>query len=135
MKFTPSTVDDLGQIADWTKADPYHDVVLPEWWLTGNDCLFAGRVEDDIGVVLYIRMDRELDNARLHIQFPPPDQVTKKRVARTIMKCFPKLADTVKQQATGIVFASVSELLIKFMSSFGFVRLEGDDYVLRFKEI
>jgi hypothetical protein len=139
--FSSSVVDDVQQIEDWTAADPYHQNQKdPFWWLTGNDCLIAGCVEDESGPVLYFRFDEDEGFARLHTQFAPEDQVSKKRVAVAIFEAIPVISLVLKSDGLeGIVYESTSPSLIQFMSGMGFKPRPGgkevlDDYVLVFEE-
>lgn len=136
MNFNLTLQADVPQIAAWIEADPDHQNKMhPDWWLTGNDCVFAGRAEDDEGVVLYIRLDREGELARLHTQFGPVEEVSKKRTVKVLLEGFPQIIRGMQTEGfKGIVFESTSANLIKFMTSFGFSYRDCNDYVLSFKE-
>jgi hypothetical protein len=109
--------------------------MAPEWWLTGNDCVVAACVEDEMGPVFYFRVDKENELARLHVQFAPEAEVSKKRLITALLESIPKLAEAMSKQGfKGIVYESISESLIKFGSSqLGFCPLSGNDYILRFE--
>jgi hypothetical protein len=134
MKFTTSELDDISQIQEWTLADPYHsEQKNPAWWISGNGSFLSGCVEDDFGRVLYFRLDEEGSLVRLNVQFAPEEVVSKKRVAMTLMKAFPKIVSLVREQFEGLIYASTSPNLIKFLSSLGFQSMD-EDYVLKFED-
>lgn len=136
MQFKSSGVDNLSEIQSWIDQDTDHqNKMRADWWLTGNLCLLAGRVEDDIGTVVYFRVDNEDCMARLHVQFAPSDEVIKPRLIKAILIGYYKIETMMKlKKMKGIVFDSQSRDLIRFMSKLGFRHLDKDDYVLRFEE-
>jgi hypothetical protein len=141
MKLVPSTEQDIERLTAWIEADPYHkDCLNPMWWLTGADhgCLLAFRLDDDHGALCYVRLDQEVlsSRIRLHTQFAPIEQVSKLRLVKGMLKCIPVIEDfCTKQNASGIIFQSVSPLLIDFMDrKFGFKPAGGDDYLLKFED-
>lgn len=142
IKFSAATLDDRPQILEWTQDDPYHSEraqnIGPDWWITGSDSLLAACVEDGGGPVFYFRLDDDGDLVRLHIQFAPLNQVSKGRVARSIIRALPLWANYAKTlMKKGIVFESINPSLIKFGESLGFKpSLETPhDFVLIFQEI
>ena len=68
-------------------------------------------------------------------QFAPLEEVSKMRVAKAILKTFPNFIEAIRPKFKGIIFSSVSPLLIGFMSKLGFNKTDGDDYVLMFEEV
>ena len=138
VQFSPSTDIDLDRISAWQFLDDSKVKGLsPEYWLTGApNCILACRVSDSEGVVLYVRCEQESGLVRFHTLFAPPDVVTHKRVALTLLEGFPKFAEGVKHYGTGLVMETRNESLAKFMlDKFGFVRVEGtDDYKLEFAQ-
>jgi len=141
INFTPTLKDDEPQILEWTKADPYHfrgaDTSSPSWWITGSDCLVACCIDDESGPVLYFRLDKEGEFVRMHVQFAPIDQVSKRRVISSISQAMPALQVMAQQNGgKGFVFQSVSSLLIRFMGHLGFKPRPNfeDDYLLLFEE-
>lgn len=141
MKFSPTIIDDIPQIEKWIELDPDHqNRMSADWWLTGNDCLLAFCVEDEIGPVMYVRLDAEGNLARLHTQFGPPSDISKERVVNVLTSGFPVMAKEIASQGyKGIIFESVSRRLIRFMSKLNFTHHDkhdnGSDYVLNFAEV
>lgn len=135
MKFTPTTVDDLPQLADWAASDPEHrEHNDPSWWLTGTGWL-AFCFEDKHGPVFYCKVEQEGDLYRLHCQFAPTDRVSKRRLAVAMLKVLPVLNSRIaKAGGKGVVFNSISPELIQFYAKLGFKSAEQNDYVLSFEE-
>ena len=141
INFSTSEIDDLPQIKEWMLQDPYHlhqiEISGPEWWLTGGDSLLAGCVSDEGGPVFYFRLDKDGELTRLHIQFAPPTQVPKKRIARGIIEAIPVWKIYAQSLGgKGLVFESTNPPLIKFGEKLGFKQRPDfpNDYVLDFKE-
>jgi len=135
MKFTPSTEQDIEQLTEWIKADPYHKGCLdPLWWLTGQG-LLCYCLQDEKGPTMYVRLDKDGDLLRIHTQFAPQSEVSKIRTAKSLLWAFPKMRDVAKKNnLTGFVFKSISEKLITFMQiAFSFVPIGNDDYQLLFE--
>jgi hypothetical protein len=142
INFESSTIEDQSRIAEWMQADPYHcsgySHDMPGWWITGQECLLAGRLRDEQGIVLYFRFDIEDGFARMHTQFAPEEQVNKKRVALAIIQGIVFIVPFLREKgAKGIVYESISPSLIEFMGKKGFIPRPGgkeflDDYVLMF---
>jgi len=132
--FITTTIDDLPQILEWISADPYHlQDANPEsavWFLTGANCFLSCAVKDEEGLVLYIQLRKENDWVRIGTQFAPENQVSRKRVAKSIAQAMPVLKTvTEKEGFKGLIFESISPSLIKFMFSFGFQSYEDNDYL------
>jgi len=136
MEFTASTVNDIEQLKEWIAADKDHkDKMYASWWLTGNECVFAGCLQDGIGPIVYFRVDKEDDLARLHVQFAPPGQVAKGRLVKALLAGYYKLESKLRSDGfKGIVYESTSPSLIQFMSRLGYQHKEGNDYQLLFGE-
>lgn len=137
VNFTPTTLDDQPQIAEWLLLDSSKsfEAASPGWWLTGTDCVVAFCLSDASGPTMYVRMDRESPFARMHTVFAPESQVEKKRLVLSLLEGFPQLVAVMGTGGfKGIVFESTSESLVKFMSHLGFVPQSGNDYVLTFEE-
>jgi hypothetical protein len=142
IKFVTTIADDQPQIDEWMKADPYHfknvDAAARGWWLTGAEgSMLAGGINDESGPVLYYRFDKEGDLARMHCQFPPPEQVEKRRIAQAISDALVVVGVKFQQDGLkGIIYESTSESLIRFMNKLGFKPcLESiNDFVLLFEE-
>lgn len=137
MKFTESTEQDIEQLSEWIENDPYHrDCLNPLWWLTGNGFL-SYCLQDDKGPTMYVRIDRENGLMRLHCQFAPDKQVSKKRVIRSLTWALPKMQElAVKQGMNGFIYKSSSPLLISYMErQFGFQAVGNDDHRLLFEVI
>lgn len=136
MKLTHSTEQDIEQLTEWIKADPYHrDCLNPHWWLTGNG-LLSYCIQDSKGPTMYVRIDKENDLMRIHCQFAPETDVSKHRVIKSLLWALPKMEDYAKQeQLKGFIYKSVSPLLIQFMQvRFGFTPVgSNDDYWVPFE--
>lgn len=129
IRFDEIIPDDLPQIGEWIEAEPDHKgKMTPLWWMQGT--VLSCCAEDDRGPVMYLRIDREGDWARLHIQFGPQHQVSKLRVAGAFIEGIPRMADTMANYGfKALVFASTSDSLIGFMRKMGFVPSGGCDYL------
>jgi len=136
MEFTPSTVEDVQQIQEWIKSDPDHvDRISADFWLTGNDCVFAGCLRDNIGSIVYFRVDKEGELARLHVQFAPSGQVAKGRLVKALLNGYYKIESKLRNENfKGVIYESTNPSLIQFMSRLGYLHEEGDDYLLLFEE-
>ena len=137
MKFSPAISDDLPRIAEWIGADPSKRDTPAEWFLTGTECIFAACVEDQSGPVMYVKLIREGSLARLHTLFIAPETAaSKRRIVSVMLEGFPKLVAVLGEQGlTGIVFESISESLVAFMTKFGFKHADQNDYELMFPVI
>ena len=137
MKFTDSTVNDIEQLTEWILADCYHkDCLDPKWWLTGHEgALTCFCLQDDKGPTMYVRLDKEEDLIRIHIQFGPEGEVSKSRVVKSIIKALPAVKEYAKGQGfKGFIYRSTSESLISFLQmKFAFVPVGGDDYQMNFE--
>lgn len=137
MKFSESTPNDIEQLTEWIKHDPYHkDCLIPEWWLTG-DGLLSYCIQDSQGPTMYVRIDKENDLMRLHCQFAPETEVSKSRVVKSLLWALPRMEVFAKQQQLkGFVYKSTSPSLIQFMQiRFGFTPIGSDnDYWKPFEE-
>jgi len=134
MKFTPSTEQDVPQLQEWIQHDAYHkDCLNPSWWFTGQG-LLSYCIQDDKGPTMYVRIDKENDLMRLHTQFAPDSEVSKRRVIKSLVWAVPLMEHLGKQEnLKGFIFKSTSPLLIDFMRrKFGFQPVGNDDYVLKF---
>ena len=135
MKLTPSTEKDIERLSKWIESDPYHkDYLDPYWWVTGAEgSLLSFCLEDSTGPLCYFRLDQKRADGfiRLHIQFAPREEVTKIRLVKGLLKCIPIMQQFCRaQNGSGIIFQSVSPLLIDFgKRKFGFKSAGGDDYV------
>jgi hypothetical protein len=138
IKFTPAIVDDIAEIAEWINLDGDHQNkgIPANWWLTGNDCITAGCIEDQSGPVMYLRIDAEGDFVRGHIQFGPESRVSKKRTALVLLEGLPAVALEMKKKGfKGILFESTCPSLIAFMNKLKFNRVtDTNDYLLLFEE-
>jgi hypothetical protein len=132
MKFTPSTNQDIEQLSEWIKADPYHkDCLNPQWWLTGNGIL-SYCLQDLKGPTMYVRLDKDGDLLRIHCQFAPQVEVNTTRVVKSLMWAFPRMETVARQNSLkGFIYRSTSSLLIEFMErKFGFQPIGNDDHLL-----
>lgn len=131
MKLLPSTPDDIEQLTEWIKHDPYHeDMLNPVWWITGNG-LLAYVIQDQKGPTMYVRVDKDQDKLRIHTQFAPETEVSKIRVIKSINFALPRMEEFAKQNnLTSLIYKSVSDSLISFMQiKFRFVPTGDNDYV------
>jgi hypothetical protein len=132
MKFTSTLLDDMPQIARWIELDPFHcnRGTKPEWWITGADCYVAFCIEDDSGPVIYVRLEEDEDLIRLHCQFGPENEVSKRRVAVAISEALPAVEIMARQKgSTGLIYESSSPGLIKFLEKRGYVPAETNQFV------
>jgi len=136
LKFIPSVEQDVDQIREWSAADTWHhDQQQPEWWLTGTDCHIAFCAQDDKGPVVYVKVEKEEDWYRLHCQFGPRSEVSRKRLLEAMNIGLPVLFKLLKQDGgTGVVFESSSRSLVAFMAVHGFKpREKAGDFELKFE--
>jgi hypothetical protein len=128
---------DVEQIAEWTKADPYHyRQDQPEWWLTNAEGgLLAFCLMDDHGPLAYVRTDAEGEYVRIHTQFAPESVVSKRRLVVGMIECMKTLIELNKTVgARGMIFNSVNESLIAFMGKhLKFKPVGQNDYRLDFE--
>ena len=128
----PSDVD---QIAEWTAADPWHkDQKTPEWWLTGTGYL-SFCVQDDVGPVVFVKVEEDGNRFRLHCQFGPRTAVDRVRLLKAMKYGLPTILLILIKQGKEVVFSSESPSLIKFMLSRGFQPDPSGDYVLKVEEL
>lgn len=136
MKLTESTQQDIEQLTEWIKADPYHrDCLEPLWWLTGQG-LLSYCIQDSKGPTMYVRLDEENGLMRLHCQFGPELEVSRIRVVKSLLWAVPKMTEFGKQEKlTGFIYKSTSSSLISFMQiKFGFTPVgSNDDYWMPFE--
>ena len=136
INFSPSTLDDLEQLKEWTAHDPYHfHQDRPEWWLTGAEgSLLCFCLMDQKGPLTYVRLD-DGDYIRIHTQFAPESVVSKRRLVVGMIECVTKLIEVYKTSARGMIFNSVNPSLIAFMDNrLGFKSVGNNDYRLDFEE-
>jgi hypothetical protein len=125
LSFIPTTVADALTIRAWIAADTYHAGQHEAFYLEGS--VAATKLEDSQGTVLFLRMDKETNGTRLHVQFAPAEIVSRLRVAKALMRSIP----VVREKLGALVTESVSPALIGFLERMGFVRVDGtDDYRL-----
>lgn len=138
MKFSPSTLDDIEQLTEWIAHDPYHfHLGQPEWWLSGTEgSLLSFCLSDNRGPITYVRLDAEGEYVRIHTQFAPEIEVSKRRVVVGVIWAVRCLIELYKSEGKkGLVFNSVSPSLIGFMDKhLGFKSVGSDDYRLDFEE-
>ena len=131
MNFSPAVDSDLEQLKEWIDKDPWHKDQPADWWLTGNGYLSCV-LQDQTGPVFYLRFDQEDELLRMSTQFAPEEEVSKMRVAKAILKTFPKFIEAMRPKFKGIIFESTNPTLIGFMAKLGFEKVEGRNYVLVF---
>jgi hypothetical protein len=101
LSFLPTTVLDAEIIRDWITADTYHAGQHESFYLEGS--VAATKLEDEQGTVLFLRMDKEMNATRLHVQFAPPEIVSRMRVAKALVRSLP----VVSQHLGALVTESV----------------------------
>lgn len=135
VNFQSSVESDLAQVREWQSRDESKALGLsPRYWLTGADgCIFACRVDDSDGPVLYLRAEQEGEAARFHTLFGTQPEVSQKRIALTLLEGFPRFAEAMRAYGNALVMETKAESLAKFMQDkFGFARVEGtDDYQIQ----
>lgn len=77
----PALSCDYGLARLWTQIDPDHQhKTLPEFWLTQGATVNSFVLEDSFGPLFFFRMDVEAEQVAIHIQFPPDDRATRRRL-------------------------------------------------------
>ena len=139
LKLLATEKSDLSQLKEWVAVDPWHKEnetwKKTEGMLTGNGIL-AFNVSDDKGPVVYIRLDKEDDLARIATQFAPESEVSKRRLVVGLARIgIPAMIEFAKQNGyKGLIFESISPTLIGFGDRFGFRSVGNNDYALIFEE-
>jgi hypothetical protein len=132
IQFLPSTDDDLAEIIQWQLADDSKPDVPFGFWLTGSaDNPLTCKVCDDLGTVLYLRMDREGSGLRMHTLFTPDSKEGRKRIATMLGDNFLAFAAQMKAFGESITFYSASQSLVNYMMLLGFRPADApDNYTL-----
>jgi hypothetical protein len=121
IKFIPSVKEDIDQIREWTEADPFHqNQKQPEWWLTGSEAYVCACVQDEIGPIVYLKVEEEDAVFRLHCQFAPRSEVSRRRLLSAMNEGLPPLLMYLLSKGKSIVFNSFNPSLVRFMWSMGF---------------
>jgi hypothetical protein len=125
---------DTKKIAEWIQADSWHrddPSIYPEGFLTGQG-LLAFCLRDEIGPLVFTRLDKDGDMARIAMQFGPSSEITPTRLVKGLIELgIPAMAKFARDNGfKGLIFESTSESLICFAKRQGFVFDKGDDYVL-----
>lgn len=121
IKFIPSVKSDVDQIREWTTVDPWHqNQKQPEWWLTGSEAYVCACVQDEIGPVVYLKVEEGEESFRLHCQFGPRSEVNRLRLLVAMRDGLPPLLMHLLSKGKSVVFNSSNPSLIKFMVSRGF---------------
>jgi hypothetical protein len=125
IKFIPSVKEDIDQIREWTEADPWHqNQKQPDWWLTGSDAYVCACVQDEMGPVVYLKVEEETKQFRLHCQFGPRKEVSRLRLILAMNEGLPPLLMHLMSKGKSIIFNSSNSSLIRFMVSRGFRPVE-----------
>lgn len=134
MELRPSVTDDIPQILSWMSQDPFHkESVEFQFWLTGNpECLFAAKVVDKDGVTLgYARADDDFFGLRLHIQFAPSTEISRRRVVVAALDFIRKVKSYAKTIGKkGLITESNNPELILFLKKMGFKDAGNNDFIL-----
>ncbi len=121
IKFIPSVLGDLTQIQEWINSDPWHkEQKNASWWLTGSEAYVCACVQDEIGPVVYLKVEEEETQFRLHCQFGPRSEVNRLRLLLAMTEGLPPLLMHLLSKGKDVVFNSSNPSLIKFMVSRGF---------------
>jgi hypothetical protein len=136
IKLTETTPQDVEQIKNWLSADPWHrddPRNVPELMTTGNG-LLSFCLQDDKGPLAYFKLTNNDELARIAIQFAPEEVVSKRRLIVGLVKAgIPAMKMFALQNGfKGLVFESISPLLISFGERQGFKSVGNDDYALLF---
>lgn len=133
IKLIATVKEDISQIQEWAEADPWHhNHNQPEWWITGSEGYVAGCVQDDKGPVFYLKVEEEDENFRLHVQFAPRTEVSRKRLVMAMREVSVALFVFLLSKGKGIIFNSENPSLVRFMSSMGFKSSSiSGEYILR----
>ncbi len=131
IKITETTPQDVEQIKEWLAADPWHvddPRNMPELMVTGQG-LMSFCIQDDIGPVMYMKFTDDGDNMRVGVQFAPPEIVSKRRVALSLIKVgFPLMKGYGQGLGKkGVVFESFNPALTEFCGKNGFMNVEGSN--------
>ena len=119
----------------WLKADPYHQDSNLSYWKPNGKEILACWIKDKIGPTMYLKLDTEARLVRMHVQFAPEAEVSKSRVARTILQAWPRIVSLVNiPDVEGVAFESVSPELVRFMYRMGFREWKEQDYLYSFRE-
>jgi len=136
MRLEPAVELDLPEIATWVAADPWHQNLGGNYWLTGSDCIFACKLLDDEGTVVYVRVEDdtfgEANGFRLQTQFAPEHVVSKHRVVRMALQFFQTLTQLARANGKQyIITESESPKLIAFLHRLGWKDAEqANNFVL-----
>lgn len=112
MRCRKITESDKPTISKWISRDPDHSKkkMTAEFFFVPETLPFA--IEDETGVVMFVRIDLHGAAAVMHIQF---DEGERRRTAIALIKSFPIVRDSAKSVgARAIIFDSVSPSLIAF---------------------
>lgn len=121
IKFIPSVKEDIAQIKEWIDSDPWHvEQKNAFWWLTGSEGFFSCCIQDEIGPVVYVKVEEETDQFRLHCQFGPRSEVSRERLILVLNESLPAILLILFNAGKNVVFSSSNPSLIKFMLSKGF---------------
>jgi hypothetical protein len=129
--------------ATWTAADPDHrDTTRPEFWFDHSPMTECYLLEDEHGVILFLRIDTKRDTVTLHVQFPPEltDATEAASQRERTMDCLSRIFTLVEKVLalrgiTRVCFTSKRPGLIRYCEKrLGFIR-DGDLLVKQiFKE-
>lgn len=126
IKFRPLNENDSHLLEKWISSDPEHSKTSDVSFWTSNDRAMCYAVEDEIGVVFYIRAENVL---RVHAQFPPNTPEDMDRVRKALPEFVNDMTGVFKPNYRQIIYESVSKPLIKFLQKFG-VRSSPNEHIL-----
>jgi hypothetical protein len=121
---------DLPLISRWIDQDlcPQHNDVKPEWWMDNTEGTKCFVVENENGVVFYLKLETM---TRCYIQFPPDAERDKAATAIALKKAFLEISGGLKNIGhREMIFDSKSEGLINLFAKFGFKETK-DNFLVR----
>ncbi len=138
IRLTETIEADVPQIKEWLAADPWHrddSRNVPELMTTGHG-LLCFCLQDDEGPLAYFKLTEEGELVRIAIQFAPEEIVSKKRLVIALVQAgIPSMKMFASNNGfKGLVFESISPLLIAFGEKQGFKSVGNDDYALLFED-
>jgi hypothetical protein len=138
VRLETTTEKDLPTIDAWCAYEPYLSrAIYNIAFLTASpDSILCFRLDDSAGPTMFVRVEKDLydRHARMHILFAPESSVSRMRVAKAVVKTFPTILQHFKDLGyEGLIFDSVSQSLIRFLSKFGFKAVDNtNDFLLKF---
>lgn len=111
----PLNENDSLLLEKWIVLDPDHSGKSKVSFWTEKDRANCFAVEDDIGTIFYVRAENVL---RLHVQFAPPSEVERTRIA--LGSFLLHIQAVAKKTYRQIIYESVFKPLIRFTRKYGY---------------